>query len=123
MIQNKDIVVVKGDKDSSLVIMKEEDYVTKLDIMIDDGIMEGIYIEYITEANLKCRPIIDQTGTFTYNPARVILDYFRPCKNVKMNIPSMIHKNFQACYLQSDLCKMMRNMYYMMLSHYLQIYP
>ena len=28
MIQNKDIVVVKGDKDSSVVIMKKSDYVT-----------------------------------------------------------------------------------------------
>ena len=30
MIQNKDIVVVKGDKDSSVVIMKKSDYATKL---------------------------------------------------------------------------------------------
>ena len=41
MIQNKDIAVVKGDKDSSIVIMKKSDYVTKLDTMIDDGIMRG----------------------------------------------------------------------------------
>ena len=41
MIQNKDIVVVKGDKDSSVVIIKKSDYVTKLDTMIDDGIMKG----------------------------------------------------------------------------------
>ena len=41
MIKNKDIVVVKGDKDSSVVIMKKSDYVTKLDTMIDDGIMKG----------------------------------------------------------------------------------
>ena len=34
MIQNKDIVVVKGDKDSSVVKMKKSDYVTKLDTMI-----------------------------------------------------------------------------------------
>ena len=131
MIQNKDIVVVKGDKDSSVVIMKKSDYVTKLDTMIDDGIMEGTYIETtditlkelwqfqgflyrnfhnherskdmqsdsnrpygtakthkfgtledITVANLKFRPIIDQTGTFTYNAAKVISDYLRPlCKN------------------------------------------
>ena len=32
--------------------------------------------------NLKFRPIIDQTGTFTYNAAKAILDYLRPlCKN------------------------------------------
>ena len=42
MIQNKN-VVVKGDKDSSVVIMKKSDYVTKLDTMIDDSIMKGTY--------------------------------------------------------------------------------
>ena len=47
MIQNKDIVVVKGDKDSSVVIMKKSDYVTKLDTMIDDGIIKGTYVETI----------------------------------------------------------------------------
>ena len=36
----------------------------------------------ITVENLKFRPIIDQTGTFTYNAAKVIGDYLRPlCKN------------------------------------------
>ena len=45
MIQNKDIVVAKGDKDSSVVIMKKSDYVTQLDTMIDDGIIKGTYVE------------------------------------------------------------------------------
>ena len=44
MIQNKDIVAVKGDKDSSVDIMKKSD-VTKLDTMIHDSIMKGIYAE------------------------------------------------------------------------------
>ena len=134
MIQNKDIVVVKGDKDSSVVIMEKSDYVDKLEYMINDGIEKGTYVETtdntlkdlsrfqdflyrnffnyehykdmkpdsnqparlygtakthkfedlkdITVANLKFRPIIDQTGTFTYNAAKVISDYLRPlCKN------------------------------------------
>ena len=39
-------------------------------------------LEDITVENLKFRPIIDQTGTFTYNAAKVISDYLRPlCKN------------------------------------------
>ena len=129
------IVVVKDDKESSsVVIMKKSDYVTKLDTMIDDGIMKGTYVETtdstlkelsrfqdflyrnfhnyerykdmkpdsnqparlygtakthkfetledITVANLKFRPIIDQTGTLTQNAAKVISDYLRPlCKN------------------------------------------
>ena len=37
MIQKKYIVVVKGDKNSSVVIMKKSDYVT----MIDESIMKG----------------------------------------------------------------------------------
>ena len=45
MIQIKDIVVVKGDKDPSIIIMKRSDYVTKLDTMIDDGIMKSSYVE------------------------------------------------------------------------------
>ena len=114
--------------------MKKSDYVTKLDTMIDDGIMKGNYaettdntlqdlsrfqdfmyrnfhnyercknmqpennqpaslyrtaktnkfetLEFITVANLKFLPIIDQTGTFMYNGAKVISDYLRLlCKN------------------------------------------
>ena len=45
MIQNRDTVVVKDDKDSSIVIMKNSDYVTKLDTMIDGSIMKDFYIE------------------------------------------------------------------------------
>ena len=52
MIQNKNIVVVKGDKDSSVIIMKKLDYVTKLDTMIDDGVMKGTCAE-ITDNTLK----------------------------------------------------------------------
>ena len=114
--------------------MKKSDYATKLDTMINDGIMKGTYVEttdntlkelsrflnflyrnffnyerykdmqpdsnqparlygtakthnfetleYITVANLKFRPIIDQTGIFTCNAAKVVSDYLRPlCKN------------------------------------------
>ena len=40
------------------------------------------FLEDIIVANLKFQPIIDQTGTFTYNAAKVISDYLRPlCKN------------------------------------------
>ena len=52
MIQNKDIVVVKGDKDSSVVIMKKSDYVTKLDTMINHDIMKDTYVE-TTDNTLK----------------------------------------------------------------------
>ena len=52
MIQNKDIAVVKGDKDSSVVIMKTSDYVTKLDTMIEDAIIKGTDVE-TTDSTLK----------------------------------------------------------------------
>ena len=52
MIQKRDIVVVKVDKDSSVVIIEKSDYVTKLDTMIDDGMIKGIYIK-TTDNTLK----------------------------------------------------------------------
>ena len=52
IIQNKNIAVVKGDKDSSVIILKKSDYVTKLDTIIDDGIMKGTYVE-TTDNTLK----------------------------------------------------------------------
>ena len=55
MIQNKDVVVVKGDKDSSVVIIRKSDYVTKLNTMIDDGIMKGTYVK-TTDNTLKELP-------------------------------------------------------------------
>ena len=62
------------------------------DIQPDSNQLEHIYgtakthkfetLEDITGANLKFRLIIHQTGTFTYNPAKVTSDYLKPlCKN------------------------------------------
>ena len=45
LIQKKDIVVAKGDKDSSVVIMKKSDYKTKLDTMTNDDIMKSTYVK------------------------------------------------------------------------------
>ena len=53
-------------------------------------------LEDITIAKLKSRPIIDQTGTFTYSMAKVISDCLRPlCKNEysindTQKLPSML---------------------------------
>ena len=39
-------------------------------------------VKNITPQNLKCRPIIDQTGTFTYKATKVISSYLKPlCQN------------------------------------------
>ena len=40
----------------------------------------------INSNNLKFRPIIDQTGTFTYNASKVIADYLKPLSNNKYTI-------------------------------------
>ena len=48
-------------------------------------------LEDITVANLKFRPIIDQTRTFTYNAAKVISDYLRHlCKNDAQKFPNIL---------------------------------
>ena len=42
---NKDIVILSGDKDSSIVIMNRKDYNKKIDDMINDGMQQGKYKE------------------------------------------------------------------------------
>ena len=43
LIENKDLVVLSGDKDSCVVILKRGDYDKKLQGMIDEGITNGTY--------------------------------------------------------------------------------
>ena len=43
-------------------------------------------LEDITIMNLKFRPIINQTGTLTYNAAKVISDYLRPLCKIEYSI-------------------------------------
>ena len=45
LIHNKDVVILKGDKDSSIVIMHKTDYVTKIETMIEEGIKNATYAE------------------------------------------------------------------------------
>ena len=49
-------------------------------------------IKDITSANIKFRPIIDQTGFYTYDAAQVFSDYLRClCKNASITslIPNL----------------------------------
>ena len=60
-------------------------------------------IQEINKENLKFHPIIDQTGTYNYNAAQVIMQYLKPlCKNESTindtqssadikNIPPLLH--------------------------------
>ena len=77
MIQNNDIVVVQGDKDSSVVIMKKSDYVTKLDTMIDGGIMKGTNIE----TNDKTLKELSQFQDFLYTNFHKYERYMQPDSN------------------------------------------
>ena len=43
LIEHKDLVVISGDKDSCVVILKGSDYDKKLEYMIDEGISNGTY--------------------------------------------------------------------------------
>ena len=51
----------------------------------------------ITIENLKLRPIIDQTGTATYNASKVVVNYLRPLTNNKFVI--------KDCLLFPDILK------------------
>ena len=130
LINDDNTVVVRGDKDSSVVIMNKDDYTLKLENMIEEGIDKGTYIlsddqtfkelkrfqeflyrnfrefehydkmrpdhnqparlygtakthkfsniQDINLQDLKFRPIIDQTGTYTYHASKVIAEYLKP---------------------------------------------
>ena len=45
LANDQNLVVLSGDKDSSVVIMERELHVTKLEEMINDGIEKGKYVE------------------------------------------------------------------------------
>ena len=48
---NKDLAILKGDKDSSIVLMNRSDYIEKPEVMIDNDIKKGIY-EVTTHSTL-----------------------------------------------------------------------
>ena len=43
-------------------------------------------VDEVNVDNLKFRPIIDQTGTYTYNAAKIIADYLKPLCSNEYNI-------------------------------------
>ena len=61
-------------------------------------------LEDNTVANLKFWSIIDYSGMFTYNTAKVISDYLRPlCKNKYfINNTQKFTSMLCSCYLQDD---------------------
>jgi hypothetical protein len=45
LINNQDIVLLEGDKETAIVIMNKADYVAKMNQMIEIGISDGTYVE------------------------------------------------------------------------------
>ena len=130
LIKNKNLCVLSGDKDSCVIIMNKQDYIVKLEEMLNEGIKKGTYerandttmydletfqsflyrnfrnhpsydkmrpksnqparlyatakthkfnnLDKVTVEKLKFRPIVDQTGTATYDAAKVIGEYLKP---------------------------------------------
>ena len=94
--ESRDIVILSGNKDSSIVIMNKKDYNRKIDYMINERIQQGIYkynilnelelfqsflyrhsFNVVTIDNLKLRQIIDQTRT-------VIAEYLKPLTKIEL---------------------------------------
>ena len=148
LIKNKNLCVLSGDKDSCVIIMNKQDYIVKLEEMLNEGIKKGTYerandttmhdletfqsflyrnfrnhpsydkmrpksnqparlyatakthkfnnLDKVTVEKLKFRPIVDQTGTATYEVAKVIGEYLKPLalNEYKINdcqkVPDMI---------------------------------
>ena len=76
---NKDIVVLSGDKDSSVVTMNKQDYINKVNKLIDDGIQAGKY-ERTTDTTEKD---LHNFQTFLYKNFQKHKDYdkLRPKSN------------------------------------------
>ena len=148
LINDDNTVVVRGDKDSSVVIMNKDDYTLKLESMIEEGINKGTYIlsddqtfkelkrfqeflyrnfrqfehydkmrpehnqparlygtakthkfsdiKDVNLQDLKFRPIIDQTGTYTYHAAKVIAEYLKPLCQSEYRISDTQHFAYLA---------------------------
>ena len=130
LIKNKNLCVLSGDKDSCVIVINKQDYIRRLEAMLDEGIKRGTYerstdttkhdletfqrslyrnfknlpsydkmrpksseparlyatakthkfnnFHEITVEKLKFRPIVDQTGTATYDATKVIGEYLKP---------------------------------------------
>ena len=45
LIKNKTLCVLSGDKDSCVILMNKQDYIQKLEGMLEEGIKRGAYEE------------------------------------------------------------------------------
>ena len=80
LIKDESIVVIPGDKDSALVIMDKNDYVKKMQEMIDEGIQDGVYAKTETTPYKTFRTSCIETLVNTKN--------IRICYQVQTNLHS-----------------------------------
>ena len=45
LINNPEVVILEGDKETAIVIMNKSDYVNKMNQMIYEGVVDGTYVE------------------------------------------------------------------------------
>ena len=74
---NKNIIILSGDKDSSIVIMNKKDYNKKVEEMINEGIEQGKYEE--TEHNILKE--LESVQSFRYR-------HFKDTPYYKQKLPS-----------------------------------
>ena len=167
LIKNKNLCVISGDKDSCVVIMNKQDYIQKLEDMLNEGIKRGTYgrsadatkqdletfqsflyrnfknhpscdnmrpksnqparlyataktqkcnnLDEVTVESLKFRPIVDQTGTATYDAAKVIGEYLKPLALNEYKINGCL--KFADMIKRYHLYRKMKSMFHMTLIH------
>ena len=151
-------MILRGEKDPSVVTMNKSDYIEKLEGMIEEGVKKCTYkktedttlqdlnkfqdflyrnfytyehyksmyphsnqpaklygtakshkfnnIQEINKEKLKFGPIIDQTGTYSYNAAQVISQYLKPLSKNEFTIHNPSQQILKTYYLYKKMKKM-----------------
>ena len=74
LIQDENIAIFQGDKDSSVVITDKIDYIQKLENMIEDGINKGTY-ERTDDTTLQDLQIFQDFRTETFTITKTTASY------------------------------------------------
>ena len=99
LIRKSDIVILRGDKDSSVVIMNRSDYIEKLEGMIEEGVKKGTYkkTEDTTLQDLKKFQDFLYRNFYTYEHYKSMYPHsnqpaklYRTAKTHKLNIFSIV---------------------------------
>ena len=158
ILKKSEIVILRGEKDPSVVTMNKSDYIEKLEGMIEEGVKKCTYkktedttlqdlnkfqdflyrnfytyehyksmyphsnqpaklygtakthkfnnIQEINKEKLKFGPIIDQTGTYSYNAAQVISQYLKPLSKNEFTIHNPSQQILKTYYLYKKMKKM-----------------